>query len=199
MKTLKLFYFKYLSGQNSSWNYFIRDIFSSQANCMKTLENWENHSFLKFTPKSYSHLLQLSLFKNYHKLSIHLLKNKEIVYPFNCISLKEKVITKTMLLDNLMTNNLYEKDHAAWLGLMSFHHPFHLMGFNWDYNCEQYLPVVYELFNHPALKHLFLDKERQKIILELCHTKAKEMIYYVFLDLSLDNKSYAIEPKHFKI
>ena len=188
-----------MSGQKKSWDYFVKTVFSSEVNCLKILEDWEKHSLLTFTPQSYSHLLQLSLCKNYHELSIHLLNKKEIIYPFIIFNTQENKITKSKLVDNLMTNNLYEKDHAAWIGLMSFHHPFHLLGFNWDYHEQKYFPVASAFFNHPTFKPLFMNKQRQNIILEHCHAKSKEMIRSIFLDLDLPTKTYKIESKPVKI
>lgn len=202
-RKLKLYYLKYFTCEETRWKLFLNEIFSSFTTSVDTLKEWEK--IIDFNVEKYSRLLEISLPKNNHCLSIYLLKEKELAFPVEQLNKEKKIFTKTYILDQIMSNNLLEKDPIAWLGLLSCHHPFHLLKTEHSYNVyslekrynpEEYKEVCQLFFNYPRFKPFYLIKERQDMILSLCHSGAKEMISHIFLDMALEKKSFNVIKKN---
>ena len=193
---IKTLYFKYVASPNNSWKFFLNILFSNQYNSLFILKDWERSSRINFSAKRYSEILQISFVKNNHDVSDYLLSNKTFVYPFADLP---PLHSKINMLDQIMTNNLLQKDHGAWLGLMACHHPFHLLKLDKmheKYDFEEYFPIVKKFFFHPSFKDVYMSKPRRDLMISHCPTNATKMLFRIFIELDLitsENKIHKIK------
>lgn len=187
------YYLKYFSKSERAWNFFLKELSRDYGTSLTTLQEWEKVSKLEFSNERYTELLQISFLKNWHNLSEYLLDNKTFTYPFTKSPDPEK-FSKTHFLDGFMTDNLLQKDHAAWLALMACHHPLHLLKLEKNYDFEEYYYIARKFFLHASFKSLYTNKERRELIISRCPTNATKMLVNIFLemDLSLSKKSHKV-------
>lgn len=181
---IKILYFKYFAKEAVAWNYLRKEISNNKNYNFNSLVYWEEHSNIKFDALKFSELLQISFLKDNHCLSNYLLDNKNFIYPFIDFS-QHSTISRIEFLDDMMTRGLLKEDHAAWLGLICCHHPFHLLQLQKDYNSQNYYSVARKFFFHPSFIQLYMNKKRREMIISNCPTDAKNMLFSFFLEMDL--------------
>ena len=192
MNILIKIYYTYIAHEKSRWKYFVTYIFKDSKSLEHLHKLEEKH---EFSPEQYSNLLQISLTKNLYNLTYYLLEYKLSNYYFP-VTIREPRYTKSYIIDNLATGNLFHQDHSAWLALMASHHPYHLLKLDIKYSSEKYRGITLALLSHPIFKPYFLEKSRQELILSKCHEGAYHMFKALFLDVALkasSNKGYLVK------
>lgn len=175
-------------------------IFSSTISSLYNLKYFEEKYSFLFEPFFYSVLLQISLFKNHTPVSAYLL-NKMFEQEEIIISLPQKWQISRML-DQLLTNGLYQKNPIVWAALFVTHTANQLI--NLDKECYTERIRIMEdvsvlFFSHPQIRHLFSIKENRNLLFEHSNQNVYPYIHSIFLQMDLNNKFHQAKGKVVKI
>lgn len=175
-------------------------IFSSKNNSLHTLKYFETTYPYLFEHVFYSALLQISLFKYYPQVSSYLLHNM----------FKQETIIITLpprwqiskILDQLLTNGLYQKNPAIWSALFVTHTSNQLINLDKEINNEQIRimeDVSILFFSHPQIRQLFSTIENRNLLFEHSNQNVYPFIHSIFLQIDLNNKFQQPRKKVIKI
>ena len=175
-------------------------IISSGTASFDTLKYFETTYHFLFEPVFYSALLQISLFKYHPKISVYLLHNmfeqEEII-----ITLPQRwQISK--ILDQLLTNGLYQKNSTIWSALFVTHTANQLINLDKEIHSEHIRTmedVSVLFFSHPQIRQLFSIVENRNLLFEHSNPNVYPFIHSIFLQIDLNNKFQQARKKVIKI
>ena len=167
---------------NKYFLYSISKHFKKQT-LLNTYLNYKKNFPIFFNSNLNSILLEKSLLLKDKTLANHILDNENIQYQYS-------IYQKSYLLDKIITNNLYERNHLSWLAVVSISNITTLLKF------EDYTPVssnyniAKKLISHPIFKTHFSNSDIQKSVLKEVNGESYSILSSIFLLLNKKESNF---------